>query len=169
MASEVRGETPADVDQVRGVNRAAFDRPQEGALVDALRERPGVISLVAARMGMVLGHILFSPVEIVGAPTPARVAGLGPMAVLPTHQRAGIGSQLVRAGLEACRGAAYDAVVVLGHPQFYPRFGFAPASRFGLRSEYDVPDPVFMALELRPGALPAQGGLVKYRPEFAAA
>lgn len=90
------------------------------------------------------------------------------MAVRPTWQRQGIGSQLVRAGLEECRRSAYEAVVVLGHREFYPRFGFAPASRLGLRCEFEVPEEVFMVQELRSGALSAGGGVVRYSSEFAA-
>jgi putative acetyltransferase len=92
--------------------------------------------------------------------------GLAPMAVLPAHQRRGVGSSLVRAGLDVCRHRGVDAVVVLGHAAFYPRFGFQPASRFGIRSEYDVPDDVFMAIELRPGALAGPAGLVRYHAAF---
>lgn len=93
------------------------------------------------------------------------VMGLGPMAVAPAFQRRGIGSLLVRAGLQECASRGCDAVVVLGHPEFYPRFRFRPASAFQLRCEFDVPDEAFMALELRPGSI-ARGGLVRYRPEF---
>jgi putative acetyltransferase len=88
------------------------------------------------------------------------------MAVLPAHQRQGVGSLLVRAGLEACRAAGHGCVVVLGHPAYYPRFGFAPASRHGVAWEHPVPDEAFMLLELRPGALGGRGGIVRYQPEF---
>jgi putative acetyltransferase len=117
-----------------------------------------------------MGHILFTPVTIDqggGRAARLRAMGLAPVAVLPEFQRQGIGSELVRRGLTACRDIGYEAVVVLGHPDFYPRFGFAPASTFGLKCEYSVPDPVFMAIELVPGALKGISGLVKYAPEFA--
>ena len=94
------------------------------------------------------------------------VMGLAPMAVLPERQRQGIGSALVREGLSAIERMGADAVVVLGHPAYYPRFGFKPAATYGLRSEYDVPDDVFMALELRPGVLEDIKGKVKYAPAF---
>ncbi|MGH8638095.1 MAG: GNAT family N-acetyltransferase, partial [Burkholderiales bacterium] len=92
--------------------------------------------------------------------------GLGPMAVIPYLQRQGIGTRLVRAGLDECSRLGYRAVVVVGHPEFYPRFGFVPARTFGLRSEFDVPDEVFMAVELIPGALASAAGTVRYVPEF---
>jgi putative acetyltransferase len=89
------------------------------------------------------------------------------MAVTPTRQRAGIGSALVRAGLDACRQSGARGVIVLGHADYYPRFGFVPASRFGLRSDYEVPDEVFMALELEPGGLAGAAGLAHYHPALA--
>jgi putative acetyltransferase len=146
--------------------------------VDALRARgQAMLSLVAVEAPEVVGHILFSPVTIepVGEPAGESSAGrvtalgLGPMAVLPTRQRQGIGSLLVRTGLEACRAAGHGCVVVLGHPEYYPRFGFAPASRYGVRWEHPAPDEAFMLLELRAGALGGRGGIVRYQPEFGAA
>jgi putative acetyltransferase len=115
----------------------------------------------------VVGHILLSPVTLAATPHPL-VMGLAPMAVRPGHQRSGVGSALVRAGLDACRAAGAAGVVVVGHPTYYPRFGFVPASRFGLSCEYDVPDEVFMALELQDGALAGHAGLVRYHREFGA-
>lgn len=88
------------------------------------------------------------------------------MAVIPAFQRKGIGSALVRAGLEQCEQRGFDAVVVLGHPEYYPRFGFLPSSRFGIDSEYDVPEEVFMAMELSPGALHGKTGRIKYHQVF---
>lgn len=93
--------------------------------------------------------------------------GLAPMAVMPAAQRRGIGSALIRSGLERCAQLGYSAVVVLGHPEYYPRFGFVPASRFGIGCEYEVPDEVFMALELEPGALTGMSGTIRYHPAFA--
>jgi putative acetyltransferase len=93
--------------------------------------------------------------------------GLAPMAVVPERQRHGIGSALVRAGLDECRRLGAVAVVVLGHAEYYPRFGFVPASRFSLVSEYDVPDDVFMAMELEPAALQGKSGTIKYDAVFA--
>jgi putative acetyltransferase len=93
--------------------------------------------------------------------------GLAPMAILPAYQRQGIGSQLVEAGLTACHHTPYGVVVVLGHPHYYPRFGFAPAKPLGIVWEHDVPEEVFMVKEIQEGALAQTRGVVKYRPEFA--
>ena len=163
----IRAERASDAPAVRSVNEAAFGATTEADLVDLLRDQASpVISLVAEDAGVLVGHILFSPVTLANNPGAAVVMGLAPMAVLPLFQRRGIGSALVRAGLDACRGLPAGAVVVLGHAEYYPRFGFAPASRFGLTSEYDVPDDVFMALELEPGALRGRTGLVRYHDAF---
>jgi putative acetyltransferase len=153
----IRPEAPGDHAGVRAVNVAAFETPAEADLVDALRAqaRP-LVSLVADEDGAIVGHVMFSPVTLPGHPALV-LMGLAPMAVTPARQRAGIGTALVRAGLEACRRLAADAVVVVGHPRYYPRFGFAPGVRSGLGCEYDVPVEAFMVLELRPGALRGLG------------
>jgi putative acetyltransferase len=96
-----------------------------------------------------------------------KILGLAPMAVLPSRQRGGIGSALVRDGLERCRLSGVQAVVVLGHAEYYPRFGFIPASRARLRCEYDVPDDVFMVCELEEGSLAGKAGTIRYHPAFA--
>lgn len=162
----IRAERDTDRAAVHRVNAAAFPTPAEAGLVDALRRQAHpLISLVAERDGTILGHILFSPVTLEGRPD-LHIMGLAPMAVAPDQQRSGIGSALVRAGLDECRQRGVSAVVVLGHPEYYPRFGFTPAVRYGIRSEYDVPDEVFMALELAPGALRNAPGTIKYHPAF---
>jgi putative acetyltransferase len=162
---QIRLEQPGDEVAVRDTNEQAFATLTEAALVDRLRDSPDSISLVATIGEHVVGHILFTPISIEPAPR-VRVAGLAPMAVRPENQRSGIGSQLVRAGLHHCRQRGYAAVVVVGHPAFYPRFGFVPASSKALTCEFPVPDEVFMAVELTAGALANVRGLVRYRPEF---
>jgi putative acetyltransferase len=163
----IRAETIEDQAEIRRVNELAFPGPSEADLVDALREHAApIISLVATLDGEVVGHIFFSPVTIESEEAASTAMGLAPMAVLPTHQNQGVGSSLVREGLKECSRLGHDIVVVLGHANYYPRFGFVPASSKGLRSEYDVPDEVFMVTELKPGALAGPSGLVKYHPEF---
>ncbi len=162
----LRLETQADIAGVRAVNAAAFEADAEAALVDALREAGKfVLSLVASLNGDVVGHILFTKILMEPGGIEAGILGLGPMAVRPGSQGQGIGSALVRRGLERCRDLGFRGVVVLGHPAFYPRFGFVPASEHGITSTYDVPDEVFMAMGLGEGELP--GGLAVYPPEFA--
>src|SRR5262245_35475363 len=131
----IRRERPADEEAVHRVNESAFGGPDEAAIVEALRANGGAtLSLVAELDGTVVGHILFSPVSIDPAGT---ALGLAPMAVMPVHQRRGVGGRLVREGLELLREAGHGAVVVLGHAEYYPRFGFVRASRFGLRCEFE--------------------------------
>lgn len=124
-----------------------------------------IISLVAEDNGEVVGHIMLSPVTLAGYPE-LKMMGLAPMAVLPQHQRKGIGSALVNAGLDQCKQLGITAVVVLGHSEYYPRFGFSLSSKFSIKSEYYVPEEVFLALELQPQALSDKTGTVKYHVAF---
>ena len=159
----IRNEGIADIDAIRRVNEAAFGQPAEARLVDALREQATpFLSLVAEDEAAIVGHICFTPVTV----GETMILGLAPMAVLPARQNEGIGTKLVAAGLEACRRAGFSAVVVLGHPRYYPRFGFAPAAQRGLRSEYDVPDEVFLLLELVPGGAAGLTGIARYHDAF---
>lgn len=167
MNVSIRLEEPRDLADVRETNEQAFGAPLEARLVDSLRGSPDSISLVATVDDRVIGHILFTPVTIEPSVS-IRVAGLGPMSVRLGYQRMGIGSELVRAGLEASRRAGYSAVVLVGHPKYYPRFGFVPADTKGLACEFPVPREAFMVIELEAGALAGSAGVVRYRPEFAA-
>jgi putative acetyltransferase len=163
----IRPEQPRDIPSVREVNLSAFPTSAEADLVDALRDAAApTISLVADRLESVVGHIFFSPVTLANWPD-LKVMGLAPMAVAPAWQRQGIGSALVAAGVESCRQCGSEAIVVLGHAGFYPRFGFVPASRFGIGCEYDVTDEHFMALELDPGILTGKPGTIRYHRAFA--
>jgi putative acetyltransferase len=161
---EIRGEEPRDVAAIRDVNRQAFGEDAEGQIVDALRDNGAVTaSLVAVDSGAVVGHIMFSPLSV-GALVGA---GLGPMAVLPSRQRQGVGSRLVKAGIERLRDNGCPFVVVLGHPEFYPRFGFERAGDYGITCAWDVPPEAFMVCVLNPAVVSGLRGLAQYRPEFA--
>jgi len=166
----IREESPNDRAAVREVNIRAFGQTVEADLVDALRENSaGLLSLVAVKDGQVVAHILFSPATIGADDNIVEGMGLAPMAVLPDYQQQGIGSELVRAGIARLASTACPFVIVLGHPHYYPRFGFEPASRRGIRSEWEVPDEAFMILVLDDERMREISGVARYRPEFTAA
>jgi putative acetyltransferase len=149
------------------VNLVAFETSTEADLVDALRkEASPIVSLVAEDGEAIIGHILFSPVTLTPHPE-LQIMGLAPMSVVSARQRHGIGSALVHEGLAQCRRLGFGAVIVLGHAEYYPRFGFTPASQFGLSCEYDVPDEVFMGLELDKDILRGRSGRIRYHAAFA--
>ncbi len=163
---EIRTERPEDSAAIQEVHLKAFGGPTEAKLVRLICERKrALISLVALNDGKVGGHILFSPVTITTCPDTFNAVGLAPVAVLPEFQRKGIGSQLIREGLERCKENGYDAVVLLGYPSYYSRFGFSRAADYRLQNEYRAYDE-FMVLPLRNGALDRVNGMVKYLPEF---
>jgi putative acetyltransferase len=163
----IRKETPEDIDSIRYINEQAFSQKDEAELIDKLRNCGLVtLSLVAVQAGQIVGHILFSPVTVESEYSSFEAIALGPMAVLPEHQRKGIGSHLVRVGLEECRRLGHEIVVVLGHPDYYPRFGFIPGRTKGIDCEFEAPDEAWMVLELWEGALAGRSGTVKYQPEF---
>ncbi len=164
----IRPESREYVEGIHVVEERAFGRPGESDLVDQIRQRGmATISLVAVENGRVVGHVLFSPVTIGEGDTALKALGMGPVAVLPERQRQGIGTRLIHAGLEECRQLNAKAVVVLGDPRFYTRFGFEPARRFQIRFEdLNVPEEDFMVIELRRGALEGHVGIAYYQPEF---
>jgi putative acetyltransferase len=167
----IRPEKEGDFDQISQVNDIAFGTPGEALLVLKLRNRidfiPG-LSLVAVVGDRVVGHILLYPVRIISRRgQPVTSLSLAPMSVLPEYQRKGIGSALVREGLKRSKESGYESVIVLGHADYYPRFGFLPASRWKIICLFPAPDEAFMALELISGALKGvEGGVVEYPPEF---
>jgi putative acetyltransferase len=160
---EIREEQPGDVAAIRKLNKLAFGQDQEGDVIDALRSRGAAsLSLVATRNDRVVGHIMYSPVsvgDVIGV-------GLGPMAVLPEHQRQGVGSRLVDAGNRKLKEAGCPFIIVLGHAGYYPRFGFTPAGPRGITCEWDVPDDVFLLLVLAQTRMQGVTGVAKYQPEF---
>ena len=169
MIIEIREEHPRDIKAIREVNERAFGRLQEAKLVDKLRENCGeLLSLVATIREQVVGHILFSPVVIEDENRKIEGMGLAPMAVLPEYQRRGIGSALVRQGLTVLAECGCPFIIVIGHPDYYPRFGFEPASLYSISSEWDVPDEAFMILIFDGEVLQDVSGTAFYRPEFSA-
>ena len=160
---EIREEQADDIAAIRDVNRRAFGQEQEGNIVDALRSNgAAMLSLVATLNGRVVGHIMFSPItvgELTGA-------ALAPMAVLPEYQRQGVGSKLIEAGTQKLTDAGCPFIIVLGHADYYPRFGFKPARTLGIKCEWEVPDEAFMVLVLDREKMQGVSGLAKYRQEF---
>lgn len=165
---QIRDESPADFEPVRDLLAAAFGGGSEVRLVDRLRASGRVaLALVAEDAGRVLGHMLFSPISIeTGGGKACNAMALAPLAVHPAFQRLGIGSALVSTGLARLRETACGRVLVLGDPAYYPRFGFQPAARFGVRCPFPAPEEAFMALELSPGAFAGCTGMAAYGPAF---
>ncbi len=164
----IRPERPEHQRGVYEVEEKAFKRKAEADLVDRLRSRgQDTISLVAIDDDKIVGHVLFSPVVVGETLGALHILGMGPVAVLPGRQRQGIGSRLIRAGLEEARQMGVPAVVVLGDPRYYSRFGFEPALRFGVRfQDEQVPADDFMVFEFHRGVLEGRGGIARYQPEF---
>ncbi|WP_234313651.1 GNAT family N-acetyltransferase [Streptomyces sp. NBRC 109706] len=161
-----RPETDADVAAVRRINLAAFPTAEEADLVDALRADPAWIpglSLIAvAADGEPVGHALLTRCRV-GEEGPA--LALAPVAVLPEHQGRGAGSAAIEAALAVARARQENLVVVLGHPAYYPRFGFRRASQQGIRASFDVPDEALMSLALHPDR-PTPTGTIHYPVPF---
>ena len=163
MSIEIREERPDDVAAVRDLNRRAFGQDQESNIVDALRANgAALLSLVATVDDRVVGHIMYSPLSV----GDVNGAALGPMAVIPERQRQGIGSKLVEAGNRKLKDAGCPFIIVVGHADYYPRFGFTPASEHGIKCEWDVPNDVFMLLFLDEAKMQGVSGLARYRHEF---
>ncbi|MEW8272405.1 MAG: N-acetyltransferase [Candidatus Thiodiazotropha taylori] len=163
---EIRKEEAKDREAIHQLNSVAFDNGPEAALVDKLRNScQDYLSFVAVEEGSVIGHILFTPASMEDCS--AAGMGLAPMAVLPSHQGEGIGSRLVRYGLEYLRDAGCPFVIVLGHPDYYPRFGFELASKYQIHSQWEgVPDDAFMIAVFDQEVIPRHGGVARYRGEF---
>ena len=161
----IRQEAADDLNPIQSVHRLAFGGDEEARLVSALRAEGYVrASLVAEAEGQVIGHILFSDLPILMPEATIPALSLAPLAVIPERQRQGVGSALVRQGLQFCRIHGHRIVVVLGHPEFYPRFGFSAKLARQLKSPYS--GEAFMAMELVPWALLGVEGEVRYPPPF---
>jgi putative acetyltransferase len=171
MNITVRPEQQVDIDDIYELNKLAFGQENEARLVDLLRTAPGYVpglSLVATAENALVGHILFSKIFVVSGDARHETLALAPMSVRPGFQKQGVGARLITQGLESARDMGFGSVLVLGHEHYYPKFGFVPASRWGIRPPIDVPDDVFMAIELVPGSLNNVSGIVEYPVEFSA-
>ena len=166
----IRKEQSEDIPVIRKVIKRAFGQPKEADVVDELRRNCNdLMSLVAVAKDQVVGHILFSPATIESEDRIVRGVGLAPMAVLPEYQRKEVGAELIKTGITRLESRGCPFVIVLGHAEYYPRFGFEPASRYCVRSEWEVPDDAFMILILNKSEMQGISGLARYRPEFAEA
>jgi putative acetyltransferase len=163
----IREERSEDIAAIRSVNIEAFGRAQEANLIEMLRTNGGILlSLVAPNEDQIVGHLLYSPVTAGSGEKKIAGAGLGPMAVLPEYQRRGIGAKLIEFGTSRLKQSGCPFIVVLGHAEYYPRFGFRPASQYRLKCEWKVPDNAFMALVLDESKIRRLSGFAKYREEF---
>ncbi len=171
----IRKETPEDYLQVIELTEKAFESLEisdhnEGKLVDKLRKAPTFVdelSLVAELNGQLVGHILFTPIVIENGAQQFQSLVLAPVSVLPEFQKMGIGGQLIRAGHQKATELGFQSVILIGHPEYYPRFGYKKASGWGIKTHYGLPsDDVFMAVELTEGALSKVSGMVVFPPEF---
>ena len=163
----IRFSNCSDYQAIAELNRLVFERDLEAQLVELIRDSDRYIpelELVAELDGAVVGHILFSYIDLVGEEN-LLFLGLAPMSVRPEFQRRRIGSALVRVGLEAAEARGESMVIVLGHPQFYSRFGFEPSVSYGIESPFPVPEEVFMVLPLKNYQGRCRGKVV-YPPAF---
>jgi len=165
----IRSEIPSDIPAIDTVNREAFGQDGEARLVRALRKGGDYIpgsSLVAVHEGKIIGHILFAPISIESEDASVPAVALAPLSVLFEYQCRGVGSGLVEEGLRICREQGHRIVIVVGHPTYYPRFGFTPAPVRGIKAPFPCRNEVFMAYPLVDGALDGIHGTVRYPPEF---
>jgi putative acetyltransferase len=166
-APEIREEQPGDITAVHAIHTRAFPTEAEAKLVSRLREDSAVCaSLVACSGETVIGHALFSQAHLRFETVTVAVGALGPIAVLPACQRTGIGDALIRSGLASCAALGLPAVIVLGDPAYYRRFGFQRADAWSIRCEFDVPTEAFRIVWL--GASRAGPAVAKYHPAFSA-
>lgn len=165
----IRSETPEDIPAITAVNIEAFGQDGEARLVRALRRDgdyiPG-LSLVAEHEGKIIGHILFAPVAIESEEAYVPAVALAPLSVSSEYQCRGVGSGLIEEGLQACQRLGHRIVIVVGHPGYYPRFGFTAAPVLGIHAPFPCEDNVFMACPLVLGALDGIHGTVRYPPAF---
>ena len=163
----IREESPKDINGIYEINKQAFEDESEAKIVNALREADELsLSLVAQINNQIVGHIAFSEVKIDSGTETYDAIGLAPMAILPEYQRQGYGSELVEKGLKILSERGHEIVVVLGHPDYYPKFGFNTTDQYGIYCEFECPAEAFMIKELKQNSLKGIGGTVKFNPKF---
>lgn len=168
MNITIRKEEEKDYKQIYEVNKLAFQQEYESKLIEKIRKSENFIpelSIVAQIDDRIVGHILFSKIKIIGDSEYESLA-LAPMAVIPEYQKQGIGGKLIKKGLEVAKELGFDSVIVLGHKDYYPKFGFQKASKWNIKCPFEVPDEAFMAIELTEKALEGKAGTVEYPDEF---
>ena len=170
MEIKIRKENRNDYTDVFNLNKVAFEEDEEARLVDLLRKSSAFIpelSIVAIIENSIVGHILFTKIKIIDDKGNENESlALAPMAVSPKYQKSGIGGQLIKNGLDKARELNFKSVIVLGHENYYPKFGFEPTTKWEITSRYDVPTNVFMGLELVDDGLENINGIVQYSKEF---
>ena len=166
---DIRNESTGDYNNIKEINNLAFNQEKEGELIENLRKKPEFISelsLVAVHDKKIIGHILCFPVTINSDKKSYTTLSLAPMAVLPSQQKKGVGGALIKAVLDKAAKFGFTSVVVLGHPQYYPRFGFRKAVIWKLKEPFGVPEEVMMAIELKEGGLVSTGGMIEFPEEY---
>lgn len=167
----IRQERPVDFPYIFSIHELAFDRIDEANLVNSLRKSDRFIpelALVAESDGEIIGHIVYTKIEIHQRQERFESIALAPLSVRPDVQKSGVGSLLMRTSLSLATELNYSSVIVLGHEHYYPKFGFMPTERWGIKTQFDVPASCLMGLELQPGALEHVSGIITYAPEFSA-
>jgi len=169
MNIKIRHERKNDYDEIKRINDLAFGQENEGKMIEALRKTSNYdtrLSLVAILDNNIIGHILFYQVKIKTNQGKLTVLSLAPIAVHPHYQNKGIGSQLVRKGIEVAKDCGFDAIIVVGHPTYYPRFGFKKASIYEIKCPFEVPDEAFLALEIKENILKNCKGTIEFPKEY---
>ncbi len=164
----IREEKEKDCKKIYEVNKVAFGQEKESKLVDKIRKSENYIpglSLVAETGGRIVGHILFSKMRIIGSSV-FETLTIAPLAVIPDFQRQGIGSALVKEGMKKARELGFDSIILVGHKEYYPRFGFEKASKWNIKCPFTVPEEAFMAIELTEKALEGKAGTIKFSDEI---
>jgi predicted N-acetyltransferase YhbS len=168
MQIRIRQEVTKDYNRVYKITKLAFGQEKESILIEKIRKGPNFVpelSLVAEKDNKIVGHILFSKMKIVGE-SEYETLMLAPLAVIPELQKQGIGGKLVKKGIEKAIELGFNSIIVVGHKDYYPKFGFQKASKWDIKCPFEVPDEAFMGIELTEKALENKAGVVQFPEEF---